>query len=371
MATKRKSGRQGPPKKLSLKQVARLLLDHEMGEPWGSIARGYGVSRASLAHWRPYIGLNEDWLRRVRTLERTNWVLTKKVARLSTALKASTGLIKRLEPRVKRRSLYSAALQAGFSMSREEANKVCGLSHGVGHQGIAQEGDHRLVGLMRKYIEENPGVGFRGMFSVLLRDEHCSRNHARALYQQARLQRRWRKRPVATPARVVHRIVPAHERDQAWSMDYLIDALPTGKRYYVLSVIDDYSRECVLCRVFSRATAQALVQSLDSLRVSGRLPSFIRTDNGGQFKSTMYINWTDRHSVNRKYSRPWHWTDNIHIERFNRTLRDEVFNWYKFRSLVEVQRMLDDWRTRYNMARPHMALHGLSPLQFVTLYANP
>lgn len=357
-------------KKLDHRLVARMLLDYDCGESIATVSRRYKVSRGTFNYWKPYIGLTAHWLRHVRNLEQANGFLVEWNLEIKHKLHAARELIKKIEPRPKRRSLYSASLQAAFDLTRTDANDACGLAHSVGHDSPGQEGDQRLIAIMRKYLSENPGAGFRGMFQVLLQDEHCTRSHARLLYSQARLQRRWRKKPVPLPERIARKIKPAGHRDQVWSIDFLTDALPTGKRYYVLSALDDYSRECVFCKVLPKATAKATIQALESMRLASRLPGRIRSDNGGQFKSRLYRDWTDKHGVNLRYSRPWHWSDNAIVERFNRTIRQEVLDWHAFRSLAEAQRMLDDWRVRYNYGRPHMALQGLSPLQFQALHGT-
>ncbi|WP_262378701.1 IS3 family transposase [Luteimonas viscosa] len=365
----RRPAKVGRFKKLSHQKVARMLLDYDCGESMASVARRYDISAGAFTHWKPYVGLTAKWLAHVRGLEQENDYLNRRILQLEHKLRATTKLIRSLETRRKRRSLYSASLQAVFNLSRTDANAACGLAHSVGHQGVAQEGDKRLVAVMRKYLAENPGDGFRGMFHVLLRDENCTRGHARMLYYQAMLQRRWRKKPAPLPERVVRKIKPAGHRDQIWSMDFLMDVLPSGRRFFVFSALDDYCREGVICRVLPKATATATVEALELARLQGRVPGTIRSDNGGQFKSATYLHWTDRYQVRRRYSRPGHCEDNPIAESFNATLRREVLDCYKFRSLAEVQRMLDDWRVRYNFGRPHTSLQGLSPLQFAELHS--
>lgn len=366
----RRTPKLGSFKKLNLKLVARMLLDLEGGESVSSVARNYGVSRPGVKYWTPYMGLSEGWLRVVRVLERENLFLVASTKRTEDRLNTAKQLIRQIEQRPKRRSLYASALQAGFSWSREESNSLCGVGHSAGHRSARQEGDHRLVSLMQKYLEENPGFGFRKMFQVLLSDQGCTRNHAEMLYRKARLQRHWPRKKVDVPARVSRKIVPEFRRDEVWAIDFLVDALPDGRRYYVLSAIDEYSRECVLCRALPRATSRALLNALEGLRHSLRIPGTLRSDKGAQFTSHAYRDWTRAHGVKKSYSRPSTPWDNAYAERFNLTIRQEVLNCYKFRSLAEIQRMLDDWRVRYNTSRPHRSLHGLSPMQFVELYGR-
>jgi len=131
-APARKSGRQGPVKKLDLKAVARILRDHGCGESVASLARRHGVSGPTIKSWCSYAGLDEYWLKQVRQLERSNWVLLKRAQRAETNLKAATHVIKRLEPSPKRRATYASALQAAFALPRQQTNMICGVSKSTG-----------------------------------------------------------------------------------------------------------------------------------------------------------------------------------------------------------------------------------------------
>lgn len=366
----RKTSKLGTFKKLSLQLVAQMLFELEGGESVSSIAKRYGIAEPSVRYWAPYMGLSEHWLYVVRVLERENLFLSARVERLAGRISIAKKLIKEIEPRPKRRSVYSCSLQAGLRMSREGANELCGVSHSAGHQSSRQEGDHKLVALMRKYLEENPGYGFKKMFEVLLSDKNCTRHRAELLYKKARLQRHWRKKKVDVPARVANGILCESRRDEVWAIDFLVDVLPDGRRFWVLSAVDEYSRECLMCKAMFRATASAVLVELERMRHGLRLPQVLRSDRGAQFVSHAYENWTRAHKVKKSYSRPSTPSDNAYAERFNRTVREEVLDCYKFRSLAEVQRMLDDWRVRYNTGRPHGSLHGLSPMQFVELYSR-
>lgn len=372
MATtiQRKTSRSASFQKLSFELVAQMLFDLEGGESVSSVARRYGVSNPTVRYWKPYVGLSEHWLRIVRVLERENLYLEARLRNAAERLDMAKKLIKQIEPRAKRRSIYASSLRAGFPIARETSNEICGVGHLAGQANSRTEGDHKLVDLMRKYLAENPGYGFRKMFEVLLRDERCTRNHAEMLYREARLQRHWPRKKVEVPARIAHRIVSEGERDAVWSIDFLVDVLPNGRRFWVLSAIDEYSRECIMCKALFHATSKAVLGALEELRNGLRVPGLLRSDRGAQFVSHAYKNWTRAYGVKRSYSRPSTPSDNIYVERLNGTIRREVLDCYAFRSLAEVQRMLDDWRVRYNMARPHRSLHGLSPMQFLELYSR-
>src|SRR3546814_4372383 len=206
---------------------------------------------------------------------------------------------------------------------------------------------------MRAYLKENPQQGFDKMFRVLLRDKGCTRWHAHKLYQQQRMQQKFRKTRIKVPVRMATRTTIIGVPNRTWSIDFLVDELTTGRRYWVFNVVDIFNRECLCSVALFRASTVAVVAALEALRASGRLPGNLRSDNGAEFKGLKYLAWTRRHHVKRRYGRPGHPIDNVHVERLHKTQREEVFNVYRFKSLVEVQRQLDEWRIRYNLVRPH------------------
>jgi putative transposase len=160
------------------------------------------------------------------------------------------------------------------------------------------------------------------------------------------------------------------EADKMWSMDYMTDVTTKGKRFWILNIVDDFNREALVSAVSERISNKMVVQFLNALKDSGRTSAAIRTDNGMEFKGKEYITWASKNAVERVYSRPRTPTDNVLVERLNQTLRHEVLDRYLLTSIEEASRMIEDWRVRYNLARPHGSLGGLSPIQFAALNAH-
>lgn len=205
------------------------------------------------------------------------------------------------------------------------------------------------------------------MFSVLLRDQPGTRGRAMELYAEHKLGIKTR-RVACAPAVLRRKQMPVQDSlNKMWSMDFMEDGTTTGERFWLLNVVDDCNREAIVMQVLKRRSAKVVIDSLDKILLRGRGPACIRTDNGGEFRSLAYQKWTMRHDIARKYSRPYTPTDNVLVERFNQTVRKEVLGRFTFHSLPEVQRALDDWQLRYNFARPHHSLNGLSPMQYAHL----
>lgn len=354
--------------KITYKQAARFLLDIECGRMTSAEAsRLNGVTEAAISLWRPYIGLNEKWLTRVKQLERQVTVLTRRAELSERKLGICTSVLRILEPSSKKRALFATAIKAQHALYRTHANQMMGVCVGTAAIKVTRDADAALVASMRHYLAENPGQGFKGMFRILLKDRGCTRNHALKLYTNARLGHHFRKGRLQLPGRVENRIRAIGSPDRNWSMDFMLDVLPSGQRFFVLNAVDDWNRECLFSRALPRSSTRAVVAELEAMRLAGRVPQRIRTDNGGEFKSLEYQAWAKRRQVRLVYVRPHSPLENMLIERFNGTLRREIFNWYEFQDLDQVQRMLDDWRIRYNLARPHHALGGLSPVQYAHL----
>ncbi|VUT14717.1 hypothetical protein SB6413_01839 [Klebsiella pasteurii] len=154
--------------------------------------------------------------------------------------------------------------------------------------------------------------------------------------------------------------------DQCWSMDFVSDNLFNGRRFRALTVVDNFSRECVAIHAGKSLKGKDVVGVMEGLRVLGkRLPVRIQTDNGSEFISKILDKWAYEHGVTMDFSRPEKPTDNSFIESFNGSLRDECLNIHWFLSLEDAQDKLDNWRREYNHERTHSSLNDMTPAEFI------
>jgi len=355
---------------LGISKAAALVGDLNSGYTVRALVDKYAISYSGVWAWRRYLGLDAYWFKRVRDLERSERLLAKRHAEADRLLKIASTVIKQFEPNYRLRALMATGLRAHFKLRRIDANRVLGITYSAGSATNVRKNDAALVALMREYLSANPGRGFKKMFEVLLRGRPNSRPQAYKLYLEHRMQLKNRKK-ATPPPRVRRPMAIQNRQDEVWSMDYMMGVLPDGSRFYVLNAIDDFNRECLFNAVTLRNTTKAVIEALTAVGSKHRKPRAIRTDNGGEFKSKQFGAWTTRRGISHRYGRPGRSTDNAYIESFNNTVRREVLNAYEFRSVAEVQRMLDDWRVRYNLAYPHKALGGLSPVQFAHIHAEP
>lgn len=129
-----------------------------------------------------------------------------------------------------------------------------------------------------------------------------------------------------------------------------------GKAFRMLTIIDEYTRECLAIEVSRRFDADAVLFRLTELFVSRRPPDYIRSDNGPEFTARAVRQWLSRVGVKTLYIEPGSPWENGYNESFNGKLRDELLNGEIFYTLKEAQILIERWRWEYNTVRPHSAL---------------
>ena len=206
---------------------------------------------------------------------------------------------------------------------------------------------------------------------IMLKRENLVVNHKRTerIYKEEGLAlRRKRRRKGTADARMV---IPAPERpNQKWSMDFVTDSIVTGRRFRALAIVDDYSRECPAIEVDTSMGGRRVVGVLERLSETRCLPETITMDNGPEFVGRALDEWAYRKGVKLSFIRPGKPIENAFAESFNGRLRDECLNTNWFLSLKHARGVIEDWRKDYNTVRPHSALGGLAPQEFMELDGN-
>jgi putative transposase len=146
-------------------------------------------------------------------------------------------------------------------------------------------------------------------------------------------------------------------------MDFMAEQLSRGHRFRLLTLVDNFSRECLAIRVGQGLTGDDVVESLERVKEERGTPRSIRVDNGPEFISRSLDCWAYWNGVELEFSRPGKPTDNALIESFNGRLREECLNQHWFESLFEARRIIEEWRKDYNEQRPHSALGGRTPVE--------
>lgn len=152
--------------------------------------------------------------------------------------------------------------------------------------------------------------------------------------------------------------------NHVWSIDFIFDRTSNGRSLKILSLIDEYTRECIALEVSRRFTGDDLVDLLvDVFSIRG-VPEFIRSDNGPEFISRRVREFLERIDVGTSFIQPGSPWENGYVESFHSRFRDECLSCEEFTTLHEAQEIIGRWRSTYNHRRPHSSLSGLTPAEF-------
>jgi putative transposase len=224
--------------------------------------------------------------------------------------------------------------------------------------------NEELCARLRELGAEHPRYGYRRL-GALLRREGRRVNHKKVerLYRQQGLaiQRRRRKRL----ARSARTSATALERaNQLWSLDFVSDTTAQGRGLRLLTVVDAYTRECLVIETDTSLTARRVTAALEKVLDQRPPPRKIRTDNGPEFRSRWFQSWCHERGIRLDYIEPGKPMQNGIIESFNGRLRDECLNTNWFRNLRHARLTVAAWRNHYNQLRPHSALGYRTPNEF-------
>jgi len=223
--------------------------------------------------------------------------------------------------------------------------------------------DSGLRARLRSLAHERRRFGFRRL-GILLRREGIVMNRKKLLrlYREEGLavrRRTGRKRALGTRAPMV---VPDGP-DQRWSLDFVSDAFTDSRRFRILCVIDDFSRECLALVADTSLSGARVARELDRIIDKRGKPKTIVSDNGTELTSMATLQWSQDRFVEWHYIAPGKPTQNAFVESFNGRLRDECLNETLFTSLRHARVELAIWRQDYNHVRPHSAHGGRTPAE--------
>ena len=150
-------------------------------------------------------------------------------------------------------------------------------------------------------------------------------------------------------------------KDHVWSYDFVATRTEDGRPLRILTLIDEYTRECLALKVARRLRSQDVLEQLGYLFIYRGLPGFIRSDNGPEFTAKAVRYWLERLGVQTLFIEPGSPWENGYNESFNGKLRDELLNGEIFTTLLEAQVLIENWRKEYNQFRPHSSLNYRPP----------
>jgi putative transposase len=270
-----------------------------------------------------------------------------------------------------RRQLVSLLL-AEYRVSERRACATVFLQRTV-YRYVGHPRDDRAVRQRLKEIAETRvRYGFPRI-QILLRREGWRDNHKRTyrIYKEEGLNLR-SKRPRRNKT-AAHRqqrplLTGPH---QCWSMDFVSDQLFDGRRFRALTLVDNYSRECLEIEVGQNLKGIDVVAVMERIKaMRGVVPQRIQCDHESEFISKALDKWAYDNQVTIDFSRPGKPTDNPFIESFNGSFRDECLNVNWFLSLEDAKEKIQLFKEEYNGFRPHSSLSGLTPNEVVQQHSN-
>jgi len=232
------------------------------------------------------------------------------------------------------------------------------------HLPEVREDEQRLRSEMVRLASRYGRYGYRRVTALLKRDGWRV-NHKR-------VERIWRQEGLKVPQKQPKRgrlwlndgscvrLRPTH-RNHVWSYDFVAERTHDGRPLRILTVIDEYSRECLALVVERKLRSDDVLCCLTELFVRHGAPEHIRSDNGSEFTAKVVRQWLMRLGVRTLFIEPGSPWENGYIESFNGKLRDERLNGEIFYTLREAQILIEQWRLEYNTVRPHSSLNNRPP----------
>ena len=256
--------------------------------------------------------------------------------------------------------------EKGYSQRR--ACALIGIAPKTYRYVTARGDDRELRERLRRLAGKRRRFGYRRLH-ILLRREGIELNHKKLfrIYREERLvvrRRGGRKRALGTRAPMT---LP-QTANQRWSLDFVSDVLADGRRFRVLVIVDDFTRECLALVIDTSISGRRVARELDAIVAARGKPLMIVSDNGTELTSHAILRWQQECGVGWHYIAPGKPIENAFVESFNGRFRDECLNEHLFRGLPMAHRIIEAWRRDYNACRPHTSLGGLAPNEFAARF---
>ena len=256
-----------------------------------------------------------------------------------------------------------------FEVSQRRACRVVGMDRTSMRYRGRRPDDAAVRVRLRELAGQRRRFGYRRLLILLDREGlHMNHKKLRRLYREERLQvrrRGGRKRALGTRAPMT---IPQGP-NQRWSLDFVSDAFSDGRRFRILAVVDDFTRECLCLTADTSISGVRVARELDAIILARGLPASIVSDNGTELTSMAMLKWSQDRRVGWHYIAPGKPTQNAFVESFNGRLRDELLNETLFNSLAHAREALADWKDDYNNTRPHSRIGNLPPAVYAKLGA--
>jgi len=227
--------------------------------------------------------------------------------------------------------------------------------------------DSQVINKLLELSDKRPSRGFDHYYGCI-RNEGLVWNHKRVkrVYNLLGLNLK-RKHKKRLPSRVKEPLLKTDRINQIWSMDFMTDALMSGRKVRLLNVMDDFNREVLGIEVDFSISGERVIRVLDQIIDWRGIPEEIRVDNGPEFLSGSFVNYCRTKNIRIRYIQPGKPVQNAYIERLNRTIREDILDAYLFEDISQLRILTEEWMEDYNNNYPLQPLHGKSPREYMLL----
>ncbi|AYO86650.1 IS3 family transposase (plasmid) [Methylobacterium brachiatum] len=341
-----------------LRQVDVLV---SQGRKVAEAIRSIAVTEVTYYRWRSeYGGLKGDQVKRLKSLETENQRLRRAISDLTLEklILKEAAFGKLLSP-ARRRACVDYVM-AEHGVSERFACRVLGQHRSTQRKcAVVVEDEAALTTAIVALALQYGRYGYRRITALLRRDGWT--------INVKRVERIWRREGLKVPARQPKRArlwlndgscvrLRPERPDHVWSYDFVEHRTHNGRKYRMLNVIDEFTRECLAIRVSRKLKAHDVIDVLSDLFSLRGVPGYIRSDNGPEFIAKAVQDWIVAVGSKTAYIEPGSPWENGYCESFNAKLRDELLNGEVFYTLKEASVVIEQWRRHYNSIRPHSSL---------------
>ncbi|WP_405241563.1 IS3 family transposase [Lentisalinibacter salinarum] len=346
-------------------QMVRILREAD-AEPVAIVAKRHGVSEQTIYSWRKRYGaLDVADVRRLRELEAENARLKKMLAErdLEIDVMKEVGEKKVVSVAARRRQV---AFVTARGLSQRRACRLLSVARSsLGYVSRLEQCDAPVLEAMHELARQYPRYGYRRIQVFLARRGfEMSSDRAYRLWRQAGLQVP-RRRPRRRIASGRPRPLPPAAANHVWAYDFVFDRCANGQQLKCLTVVDEWTRECLAIEVSGSIRSRHVIEVLTRLVSTHGAPRHLRSDNGPEFVSRAILQWLTTSDIDTAFidpGKPW---QNATNESFNDKFQDECLSLEWFRSRGEAKVLIESWRKHYNEVRPHSSLGYLTPKEFI------
>jgi transposase InsO family protein len=257
-----------------------------------------------------------------------------------------------------------AHLQAVMSLSERRACSIVGADRKMIRYRSSRPPDAALRGRLRDLANERRRFGYRRLFVLLRREgEPSGINRIYRLYREEGLtvrKRRARRKAVGTRAPILVEAKP----NARWSLDFVHDQFANGRRFRILNIVDDVTKECLGAIPETSISGRRVARELTAIVERRGKPGMIVSDHGTEFTCNAMLGWCKDAAIDWHFIAPGKPMQNGFVESFNGRMRDELLNETLFFDLDDARAKIAAWVADYNLQRPHSSLKYLTPAAY-------